>query len=55
MSQSSGILFQPYKCEFLSPKSTQEGEEYLHLAAIRLQSLLMVSTEKLTKILAPDS
>ena len=36
------------KCEFLSPKSIQEGEEYLcKLAAIRLQLLPTMSTEEL--------
>ena len=40
--------FWPFKCEFPSPKGTQEGEEYLHnLVAIRLQPLPTVSTEEL--------
>ena len=40
--------FWPFKCEFLSPKGTREGEEYLpNLVAIRLQPLPAVSTEEL--------
>ena len=41
MSQSSVIVV--LQCELVSPKDTQEGEEYLWLAASGLQPLPMVS------------
>ena len=40
--------FQPSHCEFLNPKGTQDGGEYLiDLAAMRLHPLPTVSTEEL--------
>ena len=41
-------LSQPSTCEFLSPKGTQDEEDYLsNLAATRLQPLPLVSPKEL--------
>ena len=45
MSQSSEIVA-PTESDLVSPEGTQEGKSTCHLAAIRLQSLPMVSPEE---------
>ena len=55
----SSVIAATTEGELVSPEGTQKGKNTCHLAAIRLQPLLKVSTEELRmwkhRILVPDS